>query len=85
MAQQKRTAYQYSSNISYALWNIDTGHFISGNNQDLVRPMASITKLMSVLVTFREGLDLDEELTVTGKETSTRSRINCFTCRWKIW
>jgi D-alanyl-D-alanine endopeptidase (penicillin-binding protein 7) len=83
-AQQKRTAYQYSSNISYALWNIDTGDFISGNNQELVRPMASITKLMSVLVTFREGLDLDEELTVTGKETSTRIRAGMRIARSKL-
>ena len=74
LAQKKRASQQPPSNISYALWNIDTGDFIAGNNQELIRPMASITKLMSVLVTFREGLDLDEELTVTGKETSTRIR-----------
>lgn len=58
--------------ITYALWNMDTGEFIASNNESEVRPIASITKLMSVFVTMREGLDLNEEVVVTGKEPSNR-------------
>jgi D-alanyl-D-alanine endopeptidase (penicillin-binding protein 7) len=58
--------------LSYALWNVDTGEHLYSSNESNVRPMASITKLMSVLVVMRGELPLDEELTVTGKESSNR-------------
>lgn len=70
--------------VTYALWNVDTGEFIASNNEEEVRPMASITKLMSVFVTMREGLDLEEELTVTGKETSSRIRAGMRLARSKL-
>lgn len=70
--------------VTYALWNIDTGEFVASNNETEVRPMASITKLMSVFVTIREGLDLEEELTVTGKETSSRIKSGMRLARSKL-
>lgn len=70
--------------VTYALWNMDTGEFIASNNPDEVRPMASITKLMSVFITVRGGLDLDEELVVTGKESSSRIRSGMRLARSKL-
>ena len=59
---------------AYAIWNVDTGHLISGKNSDGVRSQASITKLMTVLVTLRSGVKLDESVTVVGQESSSRIR-----------
>ena len=73
-----------TSTVTYALWNIDTGEFIASNNESEVRPKASITKLMSVFVTMRDGLDLNEELTVTGKETSSRIKAGMRIARGKL-
>ena len=52
---------------SYALWNVDTGHLLVSQDSDMVRPMASITKIMTVLVTLQMNLNLDELDTVLGK------------------
>lgn len=57
--------------LTYSLWNADTGEWIKGDNEWEVRPLASITKLMSAIVTVKADLDMDEMLTVTGKERST--------------
>lgn len=58
----------------FAIWNVDTGHLLASNNSDGVRSMASITKLMTVLVTLRSGVKLDEAVTVVGTEGSSRIR-----------
>jgi len=41
------------------------GHVIYGKDIDTVRPIASITKLMTAMVILDSGLDLDEKVTVT--------------------
>ena len=41
------------------------GHVIYGKDIDTVRPIASITKLMTAMVIIDSGLDLDEKITVT--------------------
>lgn len=41
------------------------GQVIYGKDVDTVRPIASITKLMTVMVIIDSGLDLDEKITVT--------------------
>ena len=41
------------------------GNVIYGKDIDTVRPIASITKLMSAMVVLDSGLDLDEKITVT--------------------
>ena len=45
---------------------IDTdGNVIYGKDVDTVRPIASITKLMTAMVIIDSGVDLDEKITVT--------------------
>ena len=41
------------------------GELIYGKDVDTVRPIASITKLMTAMVVIDSGLDLDEKITVT--------------------
>ena len=41
------------------------GQVIYGKDVDTVRPIASITKLMTAMVVIDSGLDLDEKITVT--------------------
>ena len=56
----------------------DTHEVLFQKNPDAVLPIASITKLMTALVTVEAGLSLDEELTVTPAERvreSARSRL----------
>lgn len=60
--------------VSYALFNLDTNEQIISVNEDNVRPIASMTKLMSALVILQHNLDLDELVTVTGPERSTKIR-----------
>lgn len=59
---------------AYAIWNVDTGHLLNSKNTDVVRPMASITKLMTVLVILKLNLNLDEQVTVVGVEGSRKIR-----------
>ena len=59
-----------TSPAAYAMWDLDEGKILADKNVDAVRSQASITKLMTVLVTLERGLDLDERLEVTGCEHS---------------
>lgn len=59
---------------TYVLWNVDTEEYVTDHNGSMVRPIASLTKLMTVYVVWNEGLDMDEELTVFGREASTKIR-----------
>lgn len=47
------------------------GNVIYGKDTDTVRPIASITKLMTAMVTLDAGLDLDERITVTNEDRDT--------------
>ena len=60
--------------VTYALFNLDTREQIVSVNHENVRPIASMTKLMSALVVLQMGLDLDEIVTVTGPERSAKIR-----------
>ena len=42
-----------------------SGNVIYGKDADSIRPIASITKLMTAMVVLDSGLDLDEKITVT--------------------
>lgn len=55
---------------SWALWNVDTNTLIDSQNMADVRPIASLTKLMSAFVVLNSGLNLDEVVLVTGPESS---------------
>lgn len=59
---------------AWALWNIDSQTLMSDSNSEVIRPIASITKLMTVLVTMDMGLDMDETITITGTERSAKIR-----------
>jgi len=59
---------------SYMLLNLDNNVVVDSHNEAQIRSIASITKLMSVLVVLRGNLDLDEVLTVVGKESSKHIR-----------
>jgi len=44
------------------------GHLIYGKDINTVRPIASLTKLMSAMVILDSGVDLDEKITVTKED-----------------
>ncbi len=48
-----------------ALVTDDQGNVIYGKDLDTIRPIASITKLMTAMVVIDGGQDLDEKLTIT--------------------
>jgi D-alanyl-D-alanine carboxypeptidase (penicillin-binding protein 5/6) len=50
---------------SWALTDADTGLYLAGKNPDERLPIASTTKVMVALVVLEEGVDLDEEVTVS--------------------
>ena len=51
-----------------ALVTNSDGSVIYGKDVDTVRPIASITKLMTAMVILDSGLDLDEKITVTRED-----------------
>jgi len=56
-----------------------TGEVVFGKNADAVVPIASITKLMTAMVTLDRGLDLDERITLSREDAvgmkGARSRL----------
>jgi D-alanyl-D-alanine endopeptidase (penicillin-binding protein 7) len=57
---------------TYILYELDSGTVIASSNHEQVRSIASITKLMTILVVLRANLPMDEPLAVVGKEASAR-------------
>ena len=57
---------------NYVLIDADNQEVINAKGIQDVVPLASITKLMTVLVTLNSGVDLEEKVTVIGKESSSR-------------
>jgi D-alanyl-D-alanine carboxypeptidase (penicillin-binding protein 5/6) len=55
---------------SWTLIDADTGLYLAGENQDKRVPIASTTKLMVALVALDEGVDLDEQVTVSEDAAS---------------
>lgn len=49
---------------SYTVQDLDTGEIIKSHNDQEVRSIASVTKLMSAIVTLESGLDLDRVIKV---------------------
>jgi D-alanyl-D-alanine endopeptidase (penicillin-binding protein 7) len=56
-----------------------TGEIVFGKNADVVVPIASITKLMTAMVTLDRGLDLDERIVLSREDAvgmkGARSRL----------
>jgi D-alanyl-D-alanine carboxypeptidase len=50
---------------SWTLIDAETGLYLAGKNPDEQVPIASTTKIMVALVTLDEGVDLDEQVTVS--------------------
>ncbi len=50
---------------SWALIDADTGHYLAGKDPDKQVPIASTTKIMVALVALDEGIDFDEQVTVS--------------------
>ncbi len=46
----------------------DSGNLIYGKDVDTVRPIASITKLMTAMVVLDSGIPLDEKVTITKQD-----------------
>lgn len=55
---------------TYAVWKIDNEEYLEGANTERIRPIASMTKMMTALVVLRSGIDLREIVTITGPEGS---------------
>jgi D-alanyl-D-alanine endopeptidase (penicillin-binding protein 7) len=58
----------------------ETGEIVFSKNTDVVVPIASITKLMTAMVTLDRGLDLDEKITLSKEDAvamkGARSRLH---------
>jgi D-alanyl-D-alanine carboxypeptidase (penicillin-binding protein 5/6) len=52
---------------AWALVDTGTGLYLAGKNSDKQVPVASTTKIMVALIAFEEGVDLDEEVTVSDQ------------------
>jgi D-alanyl-D-alanine carboxypeptidase (penicillin-binding protein 5/6) len=52
---------------AWALVDTETGLYLAGKNSDKQMPIASTTKIMVALIAFEEGVDLDEEVTVSDQ------------------
>src|ERR687890_935516 len=55
---------------SWTLIDADTGLYLAGKNPDEQVPIASTTKVMVALVALDEGVDLDEQVTVSEEAAS---------------
>jgi D-alanyl-D-alanine endopeptidase (penicillin-binding protein 7) len=61
-----------TESATYIMWQLDTDSVIDEHNTDVVRSMASLTKLMTAYVVVTSGVNLDDRVKVVGKESSTR-------------
>src|SRR3712207_668461 len=52
---------------AWALVDTETGLYLTGKNPDKRLPIASTTKIMVALVALEEGVDLDEEVTISDQ------------------
>ena len=50
---------------AWVLVDADTGLYLAGKNSDRRLPIASTTKIMVALIALEEGVDLDEEVTIS--------------------
>ena len=55
---------------SWALVDADSGLYLVGENPDEQLQMGSVTKVMTALVVLEEGIDLDDEVTISDEAES---------------
>lgn len=70
--------------IVYAMWDVDSSKLISSKNLNTVNSVASITKIMTVYVVLKSGVDLLEYVTVTGNEHSSIVRSGMQLTRFQL-
>jgi serine-type D-Ala-D-Ala endopeptidase (penicillin-binding protein 7) len=64
----------FAADPSYVLYSYDQDHFLAYKNIEQVRPIASITKLMTAIVTIENGVDLNER--VAAKQSRLHSSVS---------
>jgi len=67
----------YLNAKSVLLVNYENGKVVYGKNAEVVRPIASITKLMTAMVIIDNGISLDSTATITKEDArrSSKSRL----------
>jgi D-alanyl-D-alanine carboxypeptidase len=55
---------------AWALVDEESGLYLAGENPDEQLPIGSVTKIMTALVVLEEGVDLDEEVTISEEAES---------------
>ncbi len=55
---------------AWALVDAESGLYLAGENPDEQLPMGSVTKIMTAIVVLEEGVDLDEEVTISEEAES---------------
>jgi D-alanyl-D-alanine carboxypeptidase (penicillin-binding protein 5/6) len=55
---------------AWALVDAESGLYLAGENPDEQLPMGSVNKIMTALVVLEEGVDLDQEVTVSEEAES---------------
>jgi serine-type D-Ala-D-Ala carboxypeptidase (penicillin-binding protein 5/6) len=55
---------------AWVLMDTETGLYLTGDNADEQVPIGSVNKIMTALVVLEEGVDLDEEVTVSEEAES---------------
>jgi D-alanyl-D-alanine endopeptidase (penicillin-binding protein 7) len=70
--------------VVYAVWDVASSELLDSKNAHMIHSMASITKLMTVLVVLDSGVNLQEALVVTGREGSSRIRTGMLITRQEL-
>jgi D-alanyl-D-alanine endopeptidase (penicillin-binding protein 7) len=70
--------------VVYAVWNVANSELIDSKNENMVHSIASMTKLMTVYTTLNSGVDLQERVTVVGREGSSRIRSGMIMSRHEL-
>ena len=70
MAQEEAAEPPQIEAQAWALADTETGLYLAGKNPDERLPIASTTKVMVALMAFEEGVDLDEEVTISEQAES---------------
>src|SRR5215210_8557265 len=55
---------------AWSLADANSGRYLVGENPDEPLPIGSVTKIMSAFVVLEEGVDLDEEVTISSEAES---------------